>query len=53
MAEVTANPAPGVSLADARKLCTTAAEAVRKELRLSARYRAIWLATEPTGLVGE
>ncbi|MBY0523064.1 MAG: efflux RND transporter permease subunit [Gemmataceae bacterium] len=31
---ITANPAPGVSLADARALCTSLAEEVRRELQL-------------------
>jgi multidrug efflux pump subunit AcrB len=42
MAAVTANPAPGVSLARARALCEGRAEEVRKELGLSAEYRLAW-----------
>jgi multidrug efflux system membrane fusion protein len=41
--EITANPAPGVSLAEARWLCETAAE----EVRLAAEYRLTWLAELP------
>jgi multidrug efflux pump subunit AcrB len=40
--EITANPAPGVSLAEARSLCASLAEVVRQELRLTAEYRLIW-----------
>jgi multidrug efflux pump subunit AcrB len=45
--EITANPASGVSLDQARTLCETAAEAVRKELGLSAEYRLTWLEEPP------
>ncbi len=41
--EITANPAPGVSPAEARTLCETLAEEVRKELALPAGYRLGWL----------
>jgi RND family efflux transporter MFP subunit len=43
MIEITANPASGVKLEEARKLCETLAEEVRKELRLPADYRLFWL----------
>jgi multidrug efflux pump subunit AcrB len=43
MIELTANPATGVKLEEARKLCETVAEEVREELRLSAEYRLRWL----------
>lgn len=43
MVEITANPASGVKLDEARKLCETRAEEVRKELRLPAEYRLSWL----------
>ena len=39
--EITANPAPGVSLAEARSLCVNLAEVVRQELRLTPEYRLI------------
>jgi multidrug efflux pump subunit AcrB len=39
MMEVTANPAPGVSLAEARRVCEAVAAKVRTELRLPAAYR--------------
>jgi multidrug efflux pump subunit AcrB len=47
MVEVTANPASGVTLAQARALCETTAEEVRKELQLSAEYRLTWLDQAP------
>ena len=47
MAEITANPAPGVSLAEARWLCETLAEEVRKDLRLSPAYGLVWLRDMP------
>jgi multidrug efflux pump subunit AcrB len=43
MVEVTANPAAGVSVADARALCATLAEEARKELQLPEAYRLTWL----------
>jgi RND family efflux transporter MFP subunit len=43
MVQITANPAPAGSLEETRKLCETAAEEARKELRLSKDYRLIWL----------
>lgn len=43
MVEITANPGPEITLDVARKLCEVLAEEVRKELRLSAGYRLIWL----------
>jgi multidrug efflux pump subunit AcrB len=43
MVEIAANPAPGVSPAEARSLCETLADEVRKELRLPAGYRLNWL----------
>jgi multidrug efflux pump subunit AcrB len=42
MVLLTANPAPGVSLARARALCEARAEEVRRELGLSAEYRLAW-----------
>ncbi len=42
MVEITANPAPGVSLAEARWLCEKAAEEV-----LGAEYRLTWLSQMP------
>jgi multidrug efflux pump subunit AcrB len=42
MAGITANPAAGVSLAEARALCEALAEEVRQELGLSAQYRLSW-----------
>src|SRR5262249_52757236 len=47
MVEVTANPAPGVSLAEARALCEGQAEEVRKGLRWQARFRLTWLREIP------
>jgi multidrug efflux pump subunit AcrB len=41
--KITANPAPGASLAQARKLCDALAEEVRRELRLPPEYRLTWL----------
>jgi multidrug efflux pump subunit AcrB len=43
MVEITANPAAGVSLAEARTLCTDLAEEVRQELGLSNDYGLTWL----------
>ncbi|HEY7157509.1 MAG TPA: efflux RND transporter permease subunit, partial [Gemmataceae bacterium] len=43
MIEITANPASGVKLEEARKLCEKLAEEVRKELQLPADYRLFWL----------
>jgi multidrug efflux pump subunit AcrB len=43
MVVITANPAPGVSLAQARALCEARAAEVRRELGLSAQYRLAWL----------
>jgi multidrug efflux pump subunit AcrB len=40
---LTANPATGVSLADARDLCESLAEAARQDLKLSADYRLAWV----------
>jgi multidrug efflux pump subunit AcrB len=42
MMSITANPARGVSLAQARALCEARAEEVRRELGLSAEYRLAW-----------
>jgi RND family efflux transporter MFP subunit len=47
MVEVTANPAPGVGLAEARWLCETLAEEARKELGLPREYRLTWLQELP------
>jgi multidrug efflux pump subunit AcrB len=49
MVQITANPAAGVSPADARKLCEELAKEVRKELRLPAEYRLTWLGEVPAG----
>jgi multidrug efflux system membrane fusion protein len=46
-ATVSGNPAAGVSLAEARWLCETLAEQVRKELRLPAEYGLVWLREVP------
>jgi multidrug efflux pump subunit AcrB len=43
MVEITANPAAGVSRAQARTLCETAVQEGRKELGLPAEYRLTWL----------
>jgi multidrug efflux pump subunit AcrB len=43
MATITANPASGVSLVEARALCETLAEEARKESGLPAAYRLSWL----------
>jgi multidrug efflux pump subunit AcrB len=43
MVAITANPASGVSLAEARVLCESLAEEARKELGLPAAYRLSWL----------
>lgn len=45
--EIGANPAPGISLAEARWLCETLAEQTRKELGLSSAYRLVWLGPLP------
>jgi multidrug efflux pump subunit AcrB len=42
MLVITANPAPGVSLAKAQALCEARAEEVRRDLGLSAEYRLAW-----------
>jgi multidrug efflux pump subunit AcrB len=43
MVEITANLAPGLTLAEARTLCEGLAEEVRKELKLPREYRLTWL----------
>jgi multidrug efflux pump subunit AcrB len=43
MVEVTANPAPGESVAGLRQLCEQLANEVRTELGLAAAYRLTWL----------
>ncbi len=43
MVEITANLEPGVSLDQARKICTLLADGLRKEMGLSAEYRLTWL----------
>jgi multidrug efflux pump subunit AcrB len=43
MVEVTANPAPGESIAALRTLCERLADEVRTELGLEAAYRLTWL----------
>lgn len=43
MVGITANPAAGLSLAEARSFCEAQAEEVRKELGLPAEYRWTWL----------
>ena len=45
MARVTANLAPGVSLAEARAYCESEAAAARTELGLSSAYDWIWMQT--------
>jgi multidrug efflux pump subunit AcrB len=47
MVEVTANPAAGVSQAEARALCDKLVEQVRRELRLPGAYRLTWLPEPP------
>ncbi len=42
MEEITANPAPDVSLAKARSHCESLAEAIRQELGLAPEYRLVW-----------
>jgi multidrug efflux pump len=46
-ATISANPAAGVSLAEARWLCETLAEQVRKEMHLPAENELIWLQDVP------
>lgn len=43
MVEITANPASGVKLEEARKRCEALAEQMRKEMRLPRDYRLFWL----------
>ncbi len=45
--QISANPARGVSLAQARWLCETLAQEVRKELQLSPEYALVWLQELP------
>jgi multidrug efflux pump subunit AcrB len=45
--ELTANPAVGISLSQARTLCETLSKDVRRELRLTAAYRLTWLRELP------
>lgn len=45
MVELTANAEAGVSLEAGKKLCTTLADEVRKEMGLTAEYRLTWLST--------
>jgi multidrug efflux pump subunit AcrB len=48
MVEITANPAAEVSRVQARTLCETLLEQIRKESRLSTEYRITWLQEIPT-----
>jgi RNA polymerase sigma factor (sigma-70 family) len=43
MVRITASPKPGVPEGEARRLCETLADEARKELRLPATYRLVWL----------
>jgi multidrug efflux pump len=43
MAQITANPAASITLAEVRTLCETLTSDVRAELRLPADYRLTWL----------
>lgn len=43
MVQIIANPASSVTLKQARELCETLADKVRKELQLPADYRILWL----------
>ena len=45
--QITANPATDVSLGEARKLCETLFDQLRKEARLSTEYRLTWLQEIP------
>ncbi len=45
--QLTANPAVGTSIAEARTLCERLADEVRRELRLPAAYRVSWLRDLP------
>jgi multidrug efflux pump subunit AcrB len=47
MVEITAAPAPGVSLVEARALCEAVVEGARKQLKLPEGYRLTWLAPMP------
>jgi RND family efflux transporter MFP subunit len=47
MAAITANRAPGVSLAEARWLCETLADDVRKGLGLGPEYSLVWMRELP------
>jgi multidrug efflux pump subunit AcrB len=47
MVRITANPAVGVTPAEARTRCASLAEQVRKELRLPADYKLTWLRDPP------
>ncbi|MBV9123977.1 MAG: efflux RND transporter periplasmic adaptor subunit [Planctomycetes bacterium] len=47
MVEITANPAPGMSLGETRWLCETLAEEARLALGLSAEYQLTWLQELP------
>jgi multidrug efflux pump subunit AcrB len=48
MAAITANPAPGVSLTEARQLCEKVFAEVGRDLGLPASYRLTWLGELPT-----
>jgi RNA polymerase sigma factor (sigma-70 family) len=48
MAAITANPASGVSLTEARQLCEKVFAEVRRDLGLPASYRLTWLGELPT-----
>lgn len=47
MVEITANPALGVPIEHARKICEAAAEAARHDLSLGGDYRLTWLQDRP------
>jgi multidrug efflux pump subunit AcrB len=44
MIEITANPAPGVTIAEARALCDKLAEEVRRDLQMAKKCRVTWTA---------
>jgi multidrug efflux system membrane fusion protein len=45
--EITGNPAPGISLAEARSICEAAARAAIRELGLPAGYQIAWMRDMP------
>jgi multidrug efflux pump subunit AcrB len=47
--EITANPADGVSIAEARRFCEDELEKARKDLKLGGGFTAVWMSDQTAG----